>query len=143
MHSIVFALFLLAASYAVADASLDKNNNADVFLMCKGDVYISRTDRLPEKQDKQEIAVHIKNGKINFSGNSLLLGENIPICTPLVDQPYFDSDTCGREPKRLKRNYGTYNKVTGTLSFTNANVDKTVWEIRGDFKCTKTEPQMK
>jgi hypothetical protein len=115
---------------------------ADVYLQCKGDISILKTSG-PQILDMQEIAVHLKDGKINFSGNGFLLGENIQICTPLTDQLYFDSESCkGESRKDKKRNYGTYNKITGVLDLTNQISENNVTLITGRFKCTKTKPLM-
>ena len=115
----------------------------DVYLQCKGDISIFKTGGL-QTVDNQKIAVHIKDGQITFSGNSLLLGENIQICTPSKDEPYFDSETCvGKSRKDRKRKYGTYNKITGALNLTNEIYDSSTALIDGRFECTTTIPVVK
>jgi hypothetical protein len=112
-------------------------------LRCKGTVAIHGSHPV-QIEDKQNIAAHIRSGKISFSGNILLLGEKIQICTPSTTQPYFDSETCeGRSRKDRKRKYGTFNNVTGALVLTNE-----IWEgdtafITGHFTCTRAEPLVK
>lgn len=115
----------------------------NVYLRCKGTIAIHGSQPT-QIEDKQEIVVHIKSGKISFSGNILLIGENIQICTPSKPQPYFDSETCeGRSRKDRKRKYGTFDKVTGALDLTNE-----IWEgdtafISGRFTCSRAEPLIK
>jgi hypothetical protein len=114
----------------------------DVYLLCKGEIYFLGND--PFTMEKQDIAAHIKSGKINFSGNTILLGENIQICTPSADQPYFDSESCENKPKNdKKRKYGTYNKVTGELTLTNLISENRLISISGTFKCNNAKPLMK
>ena len=140
MRSLIVVLVTLVACACSKSAS--PLVVGDVYLLCEGDISIFRTSGL-QIEDKQKISVHLKNGEINFSGNPFLLGENIQICTPSTDQPYFDSESCeGNSRKDKKRNYGTYNKVTGVLDLTNLISENDVSEITGHFKCTKTVPLM-
>jgi hypothetical protein len=114
----------------------------DVYLRCEGDISIFKVSGL-QIVDRQEIAAHIKDGHISFSGNGLLLGENIPICTPSKDEPYFDSESChGQSRTGSKRKYGTYNKITGVLHLANEISDNTTAFIEGHFKCAKAVPVM-
>ncbi len=115
----------------------------DVYLHCKGDISVFRASGL-QTFGNETISVHIKDGHINFSGNPLLLGENIQICTPSQDEPYFDSETCvGQSRKDRKRKYGTYNKITGVLNLTNEIYDSSIAFIEGRFKCETAVPLVK
>lgn len=131
-------LLLVACSKSASSVAAD-----GVYLQCKGEISIFKDSGL-QTEDNQDIAAHIEGGKINFSGNSLLLGENIQICTPSADQPYFDSESCqGQSRTDSKRKYGTYNKVTGVLDLTNLVSANNVDLIQGRFKCIKAEPLLK
>lgn len=113
----------------------------DAYLQCKGNISIFPNSGPVQVVDNQQIAAHIRSAEINFSGSRLLLGENIQICTPSTDQPYFDSESCDRlRRKAKKRKYGTYNKITGALDLTNEVSEGNVSFVEGSFKCTKTEP---
>lgn len=141
MRSTIAAVIVpLTFAYSQAAHSVTAD---DVYLRCKGGASIFRDSGM-QIVEKQEIAAHIKNGKISFSGNGLLLGENIPICTLSKDQPYFDSESCeGSSRFGKKRKYGTYNKITGALDLTNERSENNVALITGHFKCAKAEPLMK
>lgn len=141
--TILFLCF--AFTITACGSKLDgANSGNDVYLQCKGEISIFKDSGPLQILDKQEIVVHIKGEKINFSGNGLLFGENIQICTLSTDQPYFDSESCeGQSRKDKKRKYGTYNKVTGALDLTNQISENNVAFITAHFKCVKAEPLMK
>jgi hypothetical protein len=95
-------------------------------------------------KEREEIAAHIKNGTITFSGNRFLLGENIAICPPKTlgipaDSLYFSSDGCGnRATSPEHRQYGTLNTILLKLDLSNTNwrTDRALG-ITGEFNCTK------
>jgi hypothetical protein len=63
MRSLIVMLVTLVACACSKSAS--PLVAADVYLLCEGDVSIFRTSGL-QIEDKQKIAVHLKNGKINL-----------------------------------------------------------------------------
>ena len=146
MQIIIRSLIAALVTLLLVDCSKSASSIAadDVYLQCKGDISVFRDSGGLQTEGNQEIAAHIKRGKINFSGNSLLLGENIQICTPSADQPTFDNESCqGQSRTDPKRKYGTYNKVTGVLDLTNQVSDSNVAFIEGRFKCARAEPLLK
>jgi hypothetical protein len=119
---------------------------SDVYLKCTGYIVVHSDSGVPQTQENQEIAAHITRGVINFSGNPLLLGENIKLCTPIrtADQSYFDSESCsGQSRNDPKRKYGTFNKITGKLQLTNQLEGTPTPLVEGTFKCTTVEPLVK
>ena len=93
--------------------------------------------------EKQEIAAHVTDGRINLSGNAFLSGTYIEICNQSMDQFYFDSQSCngGRADLSRRREYGTLNKITGELHFSKESPE--LFLVQGEFICKKTEPLMK
>jgi hypothetical protein len=78
------------------------------------------------------------------SGNRILIGKDIRICTPDDDQPSFDSQTCsGRVDLDKERQYGTYNKITGAMNLTNVLPPPVGLRVEGSFKCKQTVPRLK
>lgn len=69
LNPLIFAVGVLSACSAP---------QAEQYFLCSDDVTIN-TD-VPTTEPHQEIAAHIKAGRINFSGNAFLLGENVPFC---------------------------------------------------------------
>ena len=141
-----FLVAVFGASLVVACSRPDNSiTSEEAYLECQGTISIFKDGPL-QLVEKQEIAAHIKNKRIGFSGNDLLSGDGIQICTTgaSADQPYFDSESCGNDPRNdPKRKYGTYNKITGTLDLTNGVSANGVAFITGRFKCVKTEPVVK
>ena len=115
---------------------------SDTYLRCKGSIAIFRQWGV-ETVDKQEIAAHVMEDRINFSGNGLLLGTDIQICRHATDEFYFDSQSCEGGPADLsrRREYGTLNKITGELHLSNESPQ--LFLVQGSFMCKKTEPMMK
>jgi hypothetical protein len=101
----------------------------DLILRCMGTI----ASFMPSTwtKDDQEIAVHIQGQIISFSGNDLLLGQNIRICKG-GDDVYFDSDTCEGKVTTNTRQYGTFNRILRRLILTNTT-DKI--GLTGNFKC--------
>lgn len=137
---------LLGTSLVVAcSKAANSIASEDAYLKCEGEVSILKSGPL-QIVEKQEIAAHIKNGRISFSGNNLLSGDNIQICTTgtSADQPYFDSESCNNRAKNdRKRKYGTFNKITGALDLTNEIHENDVALITGHFKCENVVPVVK
>ena len=141
--------FLVAVFGILLVVACSKPDNAispeETYLKCEGTISIFKDGPL-QLVEKQEIAAHIKNKRIGFSGNDLLSGEGIQICTTGTsgDQPYFDSESCdGRARNDPKRKYGTYNKITGALDLTNGVSANGIAFITGRFKCVRVEPVAK
>lgn len=90
-------------------------------------------------QSHQSIAMHIENGRITFSGNDYLRGEDIQICRG-SDELYFDSDTCSGTVTTETRQYGTFNKILMRLDLTNTNANTGSYVIlSGRFTCTSVQ----
>jgi hypothetical protein len=114
----------------------------ELVLRCEG--WIGSWSPTSWHKDREEIAAHLKNGTITFSGNKFLLGENIAICPPgtlgiPADSLYFSSDGCGNRPKLPEhRQYGTLNTILLKLDLSNTDwrTDR-VLGITGEFNCTK------
>jgi len=119
---------------------------AETRLLCKGTITISSANGI-RSLDKQEVVAHIGDGKISFSGNPYLFGNDIRICTPSDDRPYFDDQNCGDNAKRNEsRHYGTYNKINGAIDLTKETPPPNGLRIEGSFKCDRTDilfPQRK
>ncbi len=62
----------------------------DTYLRCKGSVAIFRESGV-QTVEKQEIAAHVMEDRINLSGNDLLKGTDIQICRQSTNDFYFDS----------------------------------------------------
>jgi len=108
-------------------------------LLCKGIITISSPSSVRILQD-QEIAAHIGDGKISFSGNPYLFGNSIRICTPSDDQPNFDNQKCGdKADLEDSHQYGTYSKITGAIDLTNETPAPNRLHIEGSFKCDRTD----
>ena len=115
----------------------------DIYLRCNGVISILRASGV-QLAEGQEIAAHLKGSRISFSGNALLAGENIEICTPLKAEPYFDSESCrGQTRTHPRRSYGTLNKITGMLNLTNTMSDGPSSLIEGKFKCAQVVPAVR
>jgi hypothetical protein len=114
----------------------------ELVLRCEG--WIGSWSPTSWYKDREEIAAHTKNGTITFSGNELLLGENIAICPPgtlgiPADSLYFSSDGCGNKAKLPEhRQYGTLNTILLKLNLSNTDwrTDRPLG-IQGEFHCTK------
>ena len=115
--------------------------------ICKGRLYINNvypdsTSSFVEQTD-QVIAMHIDSSKVDFSGNNLLLGNQIKICKigeiefSKKDEMYFDNSGCKTvitNPKNETRKYGTYNFITNELTLTNM-LQNDLSMVRGTFTC--------
>ena len=114
----------------------------DAYLRCKGVIAIFY-DTGVESLEKQEIAAHVMQDRINFSGNSLLSGTDIQICRQSTDDFYFDSQSCKGGPVDLSspREYGTLNKITGELHL--SKEAPKLHFAQGSFFCKRTEPVLK
>jgi hypothetical protein len=144
--TIRFLVVVFGTSLVVACSKPDNSiASEETYLKCEGTISIFK-DGPFQLVEKQEIAAHVKNQRIGFSGNDFLSGEGIQICTTGAsgDQPYFDSESCdGGTRNDPKRKYGTYNKITGALDLTNEVSANGVAFITGRFNCVKTEPVVK
>ena len=130
-------LFLIGSSSIACTCSYAAD---DAYLKCKGEILIARASGMQAVQ-QQEIAAHIKDGRISFSGNELLSGETIQICTPTKDEFHFDSESChGQSRTDPKRKYGTFNKITGALHLANEKENGPVAFVEGKFKCARVAP---
>ena len=132
--------FLVAVLGTLLVVACSKSDN----LIASEEAYLKMAPSIG--REARDRCTHIKNKRISFSGNDLLSGEGIQICTTgaSVDQPYFDSESCDNDPRNdPKRKYGTYNKITGALDLTNEVSANSVALITGRFKCVKTEPVAK
>jgi hypothetical protein len=112
----VVASALLTVTAPVQLIALD-----ETYLRCKGTIYVYYETGV-QSLENQEIAAHVLPDRINFSGNSLILGTDIPICRQSTDEFYFDSQSCkegGPVDLSRPRQYGTVNKVTGELHLSN------------------------
>ena len=135
VSSLALALCAFAFSTAIAAD--------DIYLRCNGAISFFRSHGI-ETVERQEIAAHLKSGRVSFSGNSLLIGKNIEICTPSDAEMYFDIESCrGRSRTDPRRVYGTLNKITGALSVTSTSPDATTHLIEGRFQCATVAPAVK
>ena len=135
VHASALTLSAFAFSPAVAAD--------DVYLRCNGAISIFRSHGV-ETVERQEIAAHLKSRRVTFSGNPLLFGKNIEICTPSDAELYFDSESCrGRARTDPTRVYGTLNKITGALNLTNTLPERSISLIEGRFQCAKVAPAVK
>lgn len=90
-------------------------------------------------KSNQSIAVRIKKGKITFSGNDYLRGDDIQICHE-GDDLYFDSDTCAALKTTQTRQYGTFNKILMRLDLTNTIEREGLFiHLSGRFTCVHVE----
>jgi hypothetical protein len=107
--------------------------STELILRCKGQIVSFRGPSWVK--DNELIAAHIKNGRITFSGNSLLQGKNIRISRH-EDEMYFDSDTCSNVATTETRQYGTFNRISMTLDLTNTT-DQI--GVQGHFTCAEAK----
>jgi hypothetical protein len=115
----------------------------ETYLRCKGTLSVFYESGV-QSLENQEIAAHIVRDRINFSGNTLLVGADIPICTQRTDDFYFDSQSCkegGPIDLSRPRQYGTVKKVTGELHLSNETPKLSL--AQGSFICKRAEPVMK
>jgi hypothetical protein len=134
----VVASALLTVTAPVQLIALD-----ETYLRCKGTIYVYYETGV-QSLENQEIAAHVLPDRINFSGNSLILGTDIPICRQSTDEFYFDSQSCkegGPVDLSRPRQYGTVNKVTGELHLSNEAPKQSL--AQGSFVCKRMEPVMK
>lgn len=134
---------LVLTGLAAACSQTREDERQEVYLKCAGEttVWNEKAGPLPPHSD-EAIAVHIKDSTINFSGNSILSGSNIPICRDRQStvELYFDSETCEERKSDPKRKYGTFNRVLLTLDVTNLVSANGVAWFQGSFKCVKVDP---
>jgi hypothetical protein len=120
-------------------------------LKCEGRVVLHYMSGLPSVIPSQVVAVRVNKQKLAFSGNSFLGDESIKICGETeAGELNFDSETCvGTRRTARDRRYGTLNKITGKLEFSNTrwpeslegrSPDSTVWLNDGVFTCAKVTP---
>ena len=116
----------------------------DIYLKCTGSIGVIGSNSYTA--ENQEIAAHIKGSKISFSGNDLLGGENISICTThpdgtAQDAAYyrFDSDSCESKQKGDNRTYGTYYWVLRKLDLSHTTSGPVTYIAQGRFKCQPVE----
>jgi hypothetical protein len=120
--------------------SLSASSSEDSYLRCTRKITVHNS-ALPTTKDQQEIAAHIvKRSKINFSGNSLLGGDDISICPAGTlgtshDEYLFDSESCSGSTSGQGRTYGTYNPITRNLSVSSDRHVVDVWLVEGSFAC--------
>lgn len=137
-HVSILAIFCTTA------CSDSKPPLTDTYLKCTGT--ISSLGNSSSLIKNQQIAVRISGGTISFSGNSMLLGEHIPICPAgsngrSEDDVYFDSESCvGTRREDPRRRYGTYNRILGTVELTNTIENQALYSISGTFECTPATP---
>jgi hypothetical protein len=133
---------VLAADGWAQSLAADWKLPDELVLRCEG--WVGSWSPTLWHKEREEIAVHIKNGTITFSGNKFLLGKNIGICPPETlgipaDSLYFSSDGCGSRAKLPEhRQYGTLNTILLKLDLSNTDwrTDR-VLGITGEFSCTK------
>jgi hypothetical protein len=114
----------------------------DTYLRCKGTITILYESGV-QSFTEEEIAVHVVQDRLNFSGSHLLKSSQIQICNS-ADDVYFDSQTCKEgAPVDLSRprEYGTLNKITGELHFSNEAPKRPL--VQGSFVCRRVEPVVK
>lgn len=133
---------ILATDSRAESLAVDWKMPDELLLRCEG--WIGNWSPTPWYKENERIAAHIKNGMITFSGNSLLLGNNITICPPQTlgipaDSLYFSSDGCsGRAKMPEHRQYGTLNTILLKLNLSNTDfrTDRPLG-IQGELNCTK------
>jgi deoxycytidylate deaminase len=131
--------------------TISANLSSDVYFHCIGNItskVINSTKYNDYTNQNEEILAHITDGKITFSGNKYLSGQNIKICTPFDDEFKFDTEPCKYKSSAIgkDRKNGTFNKITGELLLTNElgkyyGGEGTAIE-EGRFKCSKVQPAM-
>ena len=134
-----FASVVVAATTPVQLFALD-----ETYLRCKGTITIHFEDGV-QTLENEEIAAHIDQDRINFTGNMLIVGPNIPICTHNTDGFYFDTQSCVQggpvDPSKPRR-YGTFNKITGEVRLSNDEPKMPFAEGRFNCKATgQTNPR--
>jgi hypothetical protein len=114
----------------------------DTYLRCKGSIDFFYESGVQSEQI-QEIAAHIVQGRVSFTGNKFLSGTDIEICR-FTDDMYFDSQSCKEDrvvDLSRPRQYGTLNKITGELHLSSEGPKRRF--VQGSFICKKVEPLMK
>lgn len=123
-------------------------DSPDIYLRCGGNIGLMTSSGIVNMTD-QDIAAHISGNAISFSGNSHLLGRNVPICpidrdgVPHDDAYYrFDSDSCvGSKVESRDRTHGTYYWVLGKLEMTNTSDGPPYLQNVGTFQCVRVDAQ--
>jgi hypothetical protein len=114
----------------------------DTYLHCKGAIEFVYESGV-QSEVKQEIAAHVLQGRVSFTGNKFLSGTDIEICR-FTDDMYFDSQSCKEDrvvDLSRPRQYGTLNKITGELHLSSEGPKRRF--AQGSFTCKKLEPLMK
>ena len=140
-----FWLLLVGYGLQIA-AALDNGGylgvltRSDYYLKCDGSTVVTNfvVGSTPMAQSHQQIAVHVKDRTISFSGNSMFGRDDVQICPPgtlgiAAGDSYFDSDNCHGKVKAKERIYGTYNRVTQALQVSSEKNLLVVYE--GSFAC--------
>jgi hypothetical protein len=97
----------------------------------------------------ESIAVHVNRDVVSFSGNSLFLDTDAPICPTKPngdkqDSSYirFDTDSCfGSKTHDDERTYGSYNWVLAKLELSHTSSRAAQYlHLQGAFDCSEMSP---